>query len=131
MGELLEKLNKESEAIEIYKKRQQRQPGQAAAPRKTSSRRTVLRTTTAFRRPSYYNYERYEKAAQIYEKRDLQESSLHLGKSGNSGRPPVLGKWFITSFDTTVGYQSLGAARTGAARSNLFQLNELEKRTTC
>ncbi len=135
MGELLEKLNKESEAIEIYKK-----SGNSDNLVKLLLKRknveaagTVLENNNRFQEAAelYYNYERYDKAAQIYEKKGFYKKAAYIyEKSGNIKKAAGnFEKWFITSFDTTVGYQSSKQLEQELLKAvDLYvQLNELEK----
>jgi len=135
MGELLEKLNKESEAIEIYKK-----SGNSDNLVKLLLKRKnveaagiVLENNNRFQEAAelYYNYERYDKAAQIYEKKGFYKKAAYIyEKSGNIKKAAGnFEKWFITSFDTTVGYQSSKQLEQELLKAvDLYvQLNELEK----
>jgi tetratricopeptide (TPR) repeat protein len=135
MGELLEKLNKESEAIEIYKK-----SGNSDNLVKLLLKRknieaagTVLENNNRFQEAAelYYNYERYEKAAQIYEKKGFYKKAAYIyEKSGNIKKAASnFEKWFITSFDTTVGYHNAKQLEQELIKAvDLYtQLNELEK----
>jgi tetratricopeptide (TPR) repeat protein len=112
MGELLERRNKETEAIEIYKKCGnidslvrlyiKRKNIEAAG--------TVLENHNRFQEAAelYYNYERYEKAAQIYEKKGFYKKAAYIyEKAGNLKKAAInFERWVVTSSDTTVGYQS-------------------------
>jgi len=135
MGELLEKLNKESEAIEIYKK-----SGNSDNLVKLLLKRknveaagTVLENNNRFQEAAelYYNYERYEKAAQIYEKKGFYKKAAYIYEKGGNLKKAAgnFEKWFITSFDTTVGYQSSKQLEQELLKAvDLYsQLNELEK----
>jgi tetratricopeptide (TPR) repeat protein len=135
MGELLEKLNKESEAIEIYKK-----SGNSDNLVKLLLRRknieaagTVLENNNRFQEAAelYYNYERYEKAAQIYEKKGFYKKAAYIYEKGGNLKKAAgnFEKWFITSFDTTVGYQSSKQLEQELLKAvDLYtQLNEPEK----
>ncbi len=135
MGELLEKLNKESEAIEIYKK-----SGNSDNLVKLLLKRknveaagTVLENNNRYQEAAelYYNYERYDKAAQIYEKKGFYKKAAYIyEKSGNIKKAAAnFEKWFISSFDTTVGYQSSKQLDQELFKAvDLYvQLNELEK----
>ncbi len=135
MGELLEKLNKESEAIEIYKK-----SGNSDNLVKLLLKRknieaagTVLENNNRFQEAAelYYNYERYEKAAQIYEKKGFYKKAAYIYEKGGNLKKAAgnFEKWFITSFDTTIGYQSSKQLEQELLKAvDLYsQLNELEK----
>ena len=135
MGALLEKLNKESEAIEVYKRSSnndnliklllKRKNIEAAG--------SVLENSNRFQEAAelYYNYERYEKAAQIYEKKGFYKKAAYIyEKAGNIKKAAAnFEKWFITSFDTSVGYQSSKELDQELLKAvELYtQLNELEK----
>ncbi len=135
MGELLEKLGKESEAIEVYKK-----SGNSDNLVKLLLKRknveaagTVLENNNRFQEAAelYYNYERYDKAAQIYEKKGFyKKAALIYEKGGNTRKAAAnFEKWFITSFDTTSGFQTSKQLEQELIKAvDLYaQLNELEK----
>ena len=135
MGELLEKLNKESEAIEIYKK-----SGNSDNLVKLLLKRKnveaagiVLENNNRFQEAAelYYNYERYEKAAQIYEKKGFYKKAAYIyEKAGNIKKAAAnFEKWFITSFDTAIGFQTSKQLEQELFKAvDLYtQLNELEK----
>jgi tetratricopeptide (TPR) repeat protein len=135
MGELLEKLNKESEAIEIYKK-----SGNSDNLVKLLLKRknieaagVVLENNNRFQEAAelYYNHERYEKAAQIYEKKGFYKKAAYIYEKGGNLKKAAINfeKWFITSFDTTVGYQNSKQLEQELLKAvELYtQLEELEK----
>jgi tetratricopeptide (TPR) repeat protein len=135
MGELLEKLNKESEAIEIYKK-----SGNSDNLVKLLLKRknieaagTVLENNNRFQEAAelYYNYERYEKAAQIYEKKGFYKKAAYIYEKGGNIKKAAgnFEKWFTTSFDTSIGYQTSKQLEQELLKAvELYsQLNELEK----
>jgi tetratricopeptide (TPR) repeat protein len=135
MGALLEKLNKESEAIEIYKK-----SGNSDNLVKLLLKRKnveaagiVLENNSRFQEAAelYYNYERYEKAAQIYEKKGFYKKAAFIYEKGGNLKKAAANfeKWFITSFDTAIGYQSSKQLEQELLKAvDLYtQLNELEK----
>jgi tetratricopeptide (TPR) repeat protein len=135
MGELLEKLGKESEAIEIYKK-----SGNSDNLVKLLLKRknieaagTVLENNNRFQEAAelYYNYERYEKAAQIYEKKGFYKKAALIYEKGGNIRKAATNfeKWFITSFDTQIGFQNSKQLEQELIKAvDLYaQLNELEK----
>jgi tetratricopeptide (TPR) repeat protein len=135
MGELLEKLGKESEAIETYKK-----SGNSDNLVKLLLKRknveaagTVLENNSRFQEAAelYYNHERYDKAAQIYEKKGFYKKAAYIyEKGGNLKRAAAnFEKWFVTSFDTAIGFQVSRQLEQELLKAvELYtQLNELEK----
>ncbi len=135
MGELLEKLGKESEAIEIYKK-----SGNSDNLVKLLLKRknveaagTVLENNNRFQEAAelYYNYERYDKAAQIYEKKGFYKKAAYIYEKGGNIKKAAgnFEKWFVTSFDTAIGYQVSKQLEQELLKAvELYtQLNELEK----
>jgi tetratricopeptide (TPR) repeat protein len=135
MGALLEKLNKESEAIEVYKK-----SGNSDNLIKLLLKRknveaagVVLENNNRFQEAAelYYNYERYEKAAQLYEKKGFYKKAAYIYEKGGNIKKAAANfeKWFITSFDTSVGYQSSRDLEQELLKAvELYtQLNELDK----
>ena len=138
MGELLEKLGKESEAIEIYKK-----SGNSDNLVKLLLKRknieaagTVLENNNRFQEAAelYYNYERYDKAAQIYEKKGFYKKAAFIYEKGGNIKKAASNfeKWFVTSFDTAIGYQASRELEQELLKAvDLYtQLNELEKAYT-
>jgi tetratricopeptide (TPR) repeat protein len=135
MGELLEKQNKESEAIEIYKR-----SGNSDNLVKLLLKRknveaagNVLESNNRFQEAAelYYNHERYEKAAQIYEKKGFYKKAAYIYEKGGIIKKAAANfeKYFITSFDTTVGFQSSKQLEQELLKAvELYiQLNELGK----
>lgn len=135
MGELLEKLGKESEAIEAYKK-----SGNSDNLVKLLLKRknveaagTVLENSNRFQEAAelYYNYERYDKAAQIYEKKGFYKKAAYIYEKGGNLKKAAANfeKWFVTSFDTAIGYQGSKQLEQELVKAvDLYtQLNELEK----
>lgn len=135
MGELLEKLGKESEAIEAYKK-----SGNSDNLVKLLLKRknveaagTVLENSNRFQEAAelYYNYERYDKAAQIYEKKGFYKKAAYIYEKGGNIKKAAANfeKWFVTSFDTAIGYQGSKQLEQELIKAvDLYtQLNELEK----
>ena len=135
MGELLEKLGKESEAIEAYKK-----SGNSDNLVKLLLKRknveaagTVLENNNRFQEAAelYYNYERYDKAAQIYEKKGFYKKAAYIYEKGGNIKKAAANfeKWFVTSFDTAIGYQGSKQLEQELIKAvDLYtQLNELEK----
>ncbi len=135
MGALLEKLNKESEAIEIYKK-----SGNSDNLVKLLLKRknveaagVVLENNSRFQEAAelYYNYERYEKAAQIYEKKGFYKKAAFIYEKGGNIKKAAANfeKWFITSFDTAIGYQGSKQLEQELLKAvDLYtQMNETEK----
>ncbi len=135
MGVLLEKLNKESEAIEIYKK-----SGNSDNLVKLLLKRKnveaagiVLENNNRFQEAAelYYNYERYEKAAQIYEKKGFYKKAALIYEKGGDIRKAAVNfeKWFVSSFDTMVGFQNSKQLEQELIKAvDLYtQLNEPER----
>lgn len=135
MGELLEKLGKESEAIEAYKK-----SGNSDNLVKLLLKRknveaagTVLENNNRFQEAAelYYNYERYDKAAQIYEKKGFYKKAAYIYEKGGNIKKAAANfeKWFVTSFDTAIGYQGSKQLEQELIKAvDLYtQLNEMEK----
>jgi len=135
MGALLEKLNKESEAIEIYKKigNSENLIKLLLKRKNVEAAGIVLENNNRFQEAAelYYSYERYEKAAQIYEKKGFYKKAAYIyEKGGNLKRAAAnFEKWFITNFDTSVGYHSSKELEQELLKAvELYtQLNELEK----
>ena len=79
----------------------------------------------------YYNYERYEKAAQIYEKKGFYKKSAYIYEKGGNLKKAAVNfeKWFMTSSDTSVGYSKTRQLEQDLLKAvDLYsQLNELEK----
>ena len=135
MGELLEKLDKESEAIEIFRRCGsidnlvrlflKRKNIEAAG--------TVLENNNQFQEAAelYYNHERYEKAAQIYEKKGFYKKSAYIYEKGGNLKKAAVNfeKWFTTSADTSVGYHNTKQLEEDLLKAvDLYtQLNEFDK----
>ena len=113
MGQLYEKLNKETQAIELYK-----QSGYVDGLMKLYLKRknieaagNILENNNRFQEAAelYYNHGRYEKAGNIYEKKGFYKKAAYIyEKSGNLKKAAInFEKWFLTNADTSVGYQNL------------------------
>ncbi len=135
MGELLEKLGKESEAIEAYKKsgNSDNLVKLLLKRKNVESAGTVLENSNRFQEAAelYYNYERYDKAAQIYEKKGFYKKAAYIYEKGGNIKKAAANfeKWFVTSFDTAIGYQGSKQLEQELLKAvDLYtQLNELEK----
>jgi tetratricopeptide (TPR) repeat protein len=112
MGELLEKQNKETDAIEVYKR-----CGNADALVRLFLKRknieaagTVLENNNQFQEAAelYYNNERYEKAAQIYEKKGFYKKAAYIyEKAGNLKKAAInFEKWFSATSESSFGFQT-------------------------
>jgi len=135
MGELLEKLGRESEAIEAYKKsgNSDNLVKLLLKRRNIEAAGTVLENNNRFQEAAelYYNYERYDKAAQIYEKKGFYKKAAYIYEKGGNIKKAAANfeKWFVTSFDTAIGYQGSKQLEQELLKAvDLYtQLNELEK----
>ena len=135
MGELLEKLNRETEAIEIYKKisNSDNLVRLYIKHHNIEAAGAVLENGNRFQEAAelYYNHERYEKAAQIYEKKGFYKKAAYIyEKAGILKRAAYnFEKWFVTSYDSAVGYQSSKQLDDDLIKAvELYsQLNEFEK----
>jgi len=135
MGQLYEKLNKESLAIEVYKK-----SGNVDALIKIYMKRKniesagiLLENHNRFQEAAelYYNHERYEKAAQIYEKKGFYKKAAYIyEKSGNLKKAAMnFEKWFLSNIDASVGYHDTSQIDQDLYKAvELYiKINELEK----
>jgi tetratricopeptide (TPR) repeat protein len=113
MGDLYLKLNKETQAIEVYKN-----SGNIDGIIKLYIKRknieaagNLLENNNRFQEAAelYYNYERYERAAQIYEKKGFYKKAAYIyEKAGNLKKAAQnFEKWFLSNADTAVGYQNV------------------------
>ncbi len=135
LGELLEKLNKESEAIEAYKKSGNLdQLVRLYLKRKNvEAAGAILENNNKFQEAAelYYNYERYEKAAQIYEKKGFYKKAAYIYEKAGSLKKAAQNfeKWFVTSSDMSVGYQNTKQLEQDLLKSvELYsKLNEMDK----
>jgi tetratricopeptide (TPR) repeat protein len=113
MGELYEKLGKETLAIEVYKN-----SGNMDGIIKLYIKRknieaagNLLENNNRFQEAAelYYNYERFERAAQIYEKKGFYKKAAYIYEKGGNLKKAAQNfeKWFLTNADTSVGYQNI------------------------
>ncbi len=111
MGELLEKLNRETEAIEMYKK-----SGQSdnlvriyVKRRNIEAAAALLEKNNRYQEAAelYYQHERFEKAAQIYEKKGFYKKAAYIyEKAGNKKKAAQnFEKSFLANSDSLMGYQ--------------------------
>lgn len=112
MGELYEKLNRETQAIDVYKK-----SGNFDSliriylkRKNIDSAGVLLEDNNRFQEAAemYYSHGRYEKAAQIYARKGFhKKAALIYEKAGNLNMAAdSFGKWFTNNVDSGVGFQN-------------------------
>ncbi len=135
LGEMFEKMRRETDAIEAFKK----SGNTDALVRLYLARKNidlagnVLESCNRFQDAAelYYNHQRYEKAAQIYEKKGMyKKAALIYEKAGNLKKAVQnLQKWFAANADTSLGFQTSRELESELQKAVelLLALNNLEE----
>jgi len=111
MGELLEKLNRETEAVELYKKigKSDHLVRIYVKRKNFDAAGAILEKSNRYQEAAelYYENEYYEKAAQIYERKGFYKKAAYIyEKAGNIKKAALnFEKSFLANSDSLMGYQ--------------------------